>query len=119
MSTVRLLLLISILALTGGTPLMNLNTFDSVLAVESNCDARIQSVFGCTLGSNNEGSFAVASAKTVVVGEKESHNIGIDATESTFGSSITISENNKNNKDNTNSNIESQIPSTISAIPFP
>jgi len=118
MSTVRLLLLISILALTGGTPLMNLNTFDSVLAVESNCDARIQSVFGCTLGSNNEGSFAVTSAKTVV-GEKESHNIGIDATESTSGSSITISENNKNNKDNTNSNIESQIPSTISVIPFP
>ena len=94
---------------------MNLNMFDSVLAVESNCDARIQSVFGCTLGSNNEESFAVTSAKTVV-GEKESHNIGIDATESISDSSVTISE---NNKDNINSNIEPQIPSTISAIPFP
>jgi hypothetical protein len=116
MSTGRLLLLISILVLTGGTALMNLNTFESVLAVELNCDAKTQSVLGCHLGSdNNEGAFAVASAKTVG-GEKASSNIGIDATESTFGSSATISE---NNKDNTNSNIESQIPSTISAIPFP
>lgn len=94
---------------------MNLNTFDSVLAVESNCDAKIQSVFGCPLGSDNEGSFAIASAKTVG-GEKESHNIGIDATDSTSGISVLISE---NNEDNAIPNIESQIPSTISAIPFP
>lgn len=119
MSTGRLLLLISILVVAGETALMNLNTFESVLAVESNCDAKTQSVFGCHLGSdNNEGSVAVAVAvasKTVAT-EKEIPTTGIDATESTTDSSITISE---NNNDNTNSNIEPQIPSTISAIPFP
>jgi len=113
MSTVRLFLLISILVLTGGMTLMNLNTFDSVLAVESNCNAKIQTVFGCPLGSDSEGSFAIASAKTVG-GEKESHNI--DAIDTTSGISALISE---NNEDNANLNIESQIPSTISAIPFP
>lgn len=95
---------------------MNLNTFESVLAVESNCDAKIQSVFGCHLGSDNEGSFAIASAKTAGGGEKESHNIGIDSTDSISGIGVIISE---NNEDNANPNIESQIPSTISAIPFP
>jgi len=115
MSTVRLFLLISILVLTGGMALMNLNTFDSVLAVESNCDAKIQSVFGCPSGSDSEGSFAIASAK-IVGEEKESHNFGIDAIDSTSGISVIISE---NDEDNANLNIESQIPSTINAIPFP
>jgi hypothetical protein len=114
MSTVRFFLLISILVLTGGMTLMNLNTFNSVLAMESNCDAKIQSVFGCPLGSDNEGSFAIASAKTV--GGEKSHNIGIDSTDSTLGINVIISE---NNKDNADPNIESQIPSTINAIPFP
>lgn len=115
MSTVRLFLLVSILVLFGGMTLVNLNSFDSVLAVESNCEAKIQSVFGCHLGSDNEGSFAIASAKTVL-GEKESHNTDIDATDSTSDIDVIISE---NNKDNANPNIESQIPSIISAIPFP
>jgi hypothetical protein len=115
MYTVRLFLVISILVLAGGMTLMNLNTFESVLAVESNCDAKIQSVFGCHLGSDNKGSFAIASAKTAG-GEKESHNIGIDSTDSISGIGVIISE---NNEDNANPNIESQIPSTISAIPFP
>ena len=117
MSTGRLLLLISILVLAGGTALVNLNTFESVLAVGSNCDAKAQPVLGCHLVSdNNEGSVAVAVASKTVAIEEESPNTGIDATESISDSSVTISE---NNKDNINSNIEPQIPSTISAIPFP
>jgi hypothetical protein len=96
---------------------MNLNTFESVLAVKSNCDAKTQSVFGCHLGSdNNEGSVAVAVASKTIATEKEIPTTGIDTTESTSDSSVTISE---NNNYNTNSNIEPQIPSTISAIPFP
>jgi hypothetical protein len=116
MYTVRLFLLISILVLAGGMTLTNSNTFDSVLAVESNCEAKIQSVFGCHLGSDNEGSFVIASAKTAGGGEKESHNIDIDSTDRISGSSVIVSE---DNEDNANPNIESQIPSTISAIPFP
>jgi len=115
MSTTRLFLLISILVLTGGMTLINLNTFNIVFAVESNCDAKIQSVFGCHLGSANEGSFAIASAKTIG-GEQKSHNVGIDVTEATAGPKVITSENNENNA---NPNIEFQIPSTISAIPFP
>jgi hypothetical protein len=115
MSTIRLFLLISILVLTGGMTLINLNTFNIVFAVESNCDAKIQSVFGCHLGSANEGSFAIASAKTIG-GEQKSHNVGIDVTEATAGPNVITSENNENNA---NPNIEFQIPSTISAIPFP
>jgi hypothetical protein len=115
MSTARLFLLISILVLTGGMTLMNLNTFNIVFAFESNCDAKIQSVFGCPLGSAKEGSFVIASAKTIG-GEQKSHNVGIDATEATSGTNVIISENNENNA---NPNIEFQIPSTISAIPFP
>ena len=115
MSTTRLFLLISILVLTGGMTLINLNTFNIVFAVESRCDAKIQSVFGCPLGSANEGSFAIASAKTIG-GEQKSHNVGIDVTEATAGTNVIISENNENNA---NPNIEFQIPSIISAIPFP
>ena len=108
-------MLISVLVLTGGMTLINLNTFNIVFAVESNCDAKIQSVFGCHLGSANEGSFAIASAKTIG-GEQKSHNVDIDVTEATAGPNIFTSENNENNA---NPNIEFQIPSTISAIPFP
>ena len=115
MSTIKLFSLISILVVIGVMTLMNLDTFDSVLAVESNCDAKIQSVFGCPLASSNEGSFAIASAKTVGK-EKEGQSIGIDATDSTSDINVIISE---NNEDNANPNIESQIPSTINAIPFP
>jgi hypothetical protein len=115
MSTVRLFLLISVLVLTGGMSLTNLNTFDSVLAMKSNCDAKIQSMFGCPLGSDNEESFVIASAKTVR-GEKESHDINIDATDSTSGISVIIADNKEYNM---KPNIESQIPSTINAIPFP
>lgn len=115
MSTFRLFLLISILVLTGVMTLMNLNTINSVLAMKSNCDAKTQSVFRCPLVSDNQGSIAIASAKTVE-GEKESHSIDIDAIDSTSHISIIIS---KNDEGNVNPNIESQIPSTLSAIPFP
>jgi hypothetical protein len=116
MSTVRLFLLITILVLTGGMTLMNLYTFDRALAVESNCDPKIRSLLGCPLGSDNEESFAIASAKTVA-GQKENPDIGIDITDSTSGVSVVIGENNAD--DDTNPNIESLIPSTINAIPFP
>lgn len=115
MATVRLFLLISILVLTGGMSLTNLNTFNSVLAMKSNCDAKIQSIFGCPLGSDNEESFAIASAKTVR-GEQKSHDISIDMTDSTSGISVIIAEDKEYNM---KPNIESQIPSTINAIPFP
>ncbi|MGH9976525.1 MAG: hypothetical protein ACRD8Z_11925 [Nitrososphaeraceae archaeon] len=95
--------------------LMNLNTINSVFAMKSNCDAKIQPMFGCPLGSDNQGTFAIASAKTVE-GEKESHSIDIGAIDSTSDISIIIS---KNNEGDVKPNIESQIPSTISAIPFP
>ena len=114
-TTFRLFLLISILVLTGVMTLINLNTINSVLAMKSNCDAKIQSVLVCPLGSDNQGSIAIASARTVA-GEKESHSIDIDAIDSASDISIIIS---KNNEGNVNPNIESQIPSTISAIPFP
>lgn len=116
MSTVGLFLLITILVLTEGMTLMNLSTFDRALAVESNCDPKIRSLLGCPLASDNEESFAIASAKTVE-GQKENHDIGFDVTDSTSGISVVIGENNED--DDTNPNIESLIPSTISAIPFP
>ncbi|HZD36513.1 MAG TPA: hypothetical protein VE130_15015 [Nitrososphaeraceae archaeon] len=95
---------------------MNLNTSNNALATELNCDSRIQSVFGCPLGSDNEGSFAIATAKTVSGEKEKNHNIVIDAIDSASEVSATVSE---SNGGNTNTNIESQIPSTISAIPFP
>jgi hypothetical protein len=112
MFTVRLLLLISILIFVGGATSTNLNTFDTVLATELNCDTRIQSGLGCPLGSNNEYSFVTATAKTVQ-GENENHDIVIDTSDNANDISVTISEG------NTNPNIESRIPSTINAIPFP
>jgi hypothetical protein len=115
MLTLKLFLLISILVFVGGMTASNLNTSNSALATELNCDSRIQSVLGCPLGSDNEGSFAIATAKTVS-GEKENHNIVIDTIDSAPEVSAPVSE---SNGDNTNTNIESQIPSTISAIPFP
>ena len=95
--------------------LMNLNTINSVLAMKSDCGAKIQSVLVCPLGSDNQGSIAIASARTVA-GEKESHSNDIDAIDRPSDISIIIS---KNDDGNMNPNIESQIPSTISAIPFP
>lgn len=115
MLTLKLYLLISILVLIGGMTALNLKTSNYALATELNCDSRIQSVLGCPLGSDNGGSFAIATAKTVS-GEKENHNIVIDTIDSAPDVSATISE---SNGGNTNANIESQIPSTISAIPFP
>jgi hypothetical protein len=114
-TTFSLFLLISILVLTGVMTLMNLNTINSVLAMKSDCGAKIQSVLVCPLGSDNQGSIAIASARTVA-GEKESHSNDIDAIDRPSDIIIIIS---KNDDGNMNPNIESQIPSTISAIPFP
>jgi hypothetical protein len=117
MFKVRLLLLISILILVGGVTSTNLKTYDTVLATELNCDTRIQSGLRCHLGSSNEYSFATATAKTVRgENENENHDIVIDASDNANDISVTISE---GNEDNANPNIESRIPSTINAIPFP
>lgn len=121
MSTAGLFSLISILILTGGMSLTSLYTFERALAVESNCDLKIQSLFGCPLVSAKERFFALDSAKTVE-GEKENVDIGIDATDSASGSSQTIAATNDDQNygdENMNANIESKVPSIIDAIPFP
>jgi hypothetical protein len=100
MSTVGLFLLLSIFILTGEKLLTNLYTFERELAVESNCDPKILSLLGYSSGSDNERSFVIAS----------------DDTDSTSGISQVMAG---NNGDDMNTNIESQIPPTISAIPFP
>jgi hypothetical protein len=115
MSTVGLFLLLSIFILTGEKLLTNLYTFERALAVESNCDPKILSLLGYSSGSDNERSFAIASAKTVE-GGKKNLEIDIDDTDSTSGISQVMAG---NNGDDMNTNIESQIPPTISAIPFP
>lgn len=103
MSTAGLTLLLSILALTGGMSFANLSTIDKVLALESNCDPKIRSLLGCPSGYDKEGSFAIASAKTL----------------ESSGVSQVIVENNDLKSNSDDSNIESLIPSTINAIPFP
>lgn len=121
MSTAELFSLISILILTGAMSLTCLYTFERALAVESNCDPKIQSLFGCPLVSAKERSFALDSAK-IAEGEKENSDIGIDVTDSALGSSQSTAATNddqNNGDDHMNANIESKIPSVINAIPFP
>jgi len=123
MSTAELFSLISILILTGAMSLTCLYTFERALAVESNCDPKIQSLFGCPLVSAKERSFALVSAK-IAEGEKENIDIGIDVTDSASGSSQSTAgandvQNNGANDDIINANIELKIPSIINAIPFP
>jgi hypothetical protein len=101
MSSVGLTLLLSILALTGGMSF-----------------AKIPSLLGCPSGYDKEGSFAIASAKTLD-GEKKNVDIDIEGVDSTSGVSQVIAENNDPKSNSDDSNIESLIPSTINAIPFP
>lgn len=118
MSTIGLTLLLSILALTGGMSFDNLFNIGKALAIESNCDPKIQSLLGCPSGYDKEGSFAIASAKTLY-GEKKNVDINIEGVDSTSGISQVIAENNDPTSNSDDSNIESLIPSTINAIPFP
>ena len=118
MSSVGLTLLLSILALTGGMSFANLFTIGKALAIESNCDPKILSLLGCPSGYDKEGSFAIASANTLD-GEKKNVDIDIEGVDSTSGVSQVIAENNDPKSNSDDSNIESLIPSTINAIPFP
>jgi hypothetical protein len=115
MSTAGLLSLLSILILCTGIFLSNLYTADRAQAVQSNCEFLLL----CPSGSDSEGSSIIASARTVQE-EKENINISIGIIDGTSGTSQVIAEKkDKHDDDNLNANIESQIPSTISAIPFP
>ncbi|MGI0044771.1 MAG: hypothetical protein ACRD47_13780 [Nitrososphaeraceae archaeon] len=118
MSTIGLTLLLSILALTGGVSFDNLFNIGKALAIESNCDPKIQSLLGCPSRSDKERSFAIASAKTLD-GEKKSVDIDIEGVDSTSGVSLVIAEDIDPKSNSDDSNIESLIPSTINAIPFP
>jgi hypothetical protein len=118
MSSVGLTLLLSILALTGGMSFANSYTIGKALAIESNCDPKIQSLLGCPSGYNKGGSFAIASAKALD-GDKKNIDIGINDIDSTSGTSQVIAENSDPKSNDERANIESLIPSTINAIPFP
>jgi hypothetical protein len=115
MPTTGLLLLLTILILAGGISLSNLYTVDRAQAVESNCDRKILSLLQCPSDSDSEGSSVIASARTV---QEEKENVNIGSIDGTSDASQIIADNNDENDDD-NANIESQIPSTISAIPFP
>jgi hypothetical protein len=71
-----------------------------------------------SLGSESGGSSIIASARTA---QEYTENATLGIVVDASGGSEVIAENNddNNNDDNVNANIESQIPSTINAIPFP
>lgn len=110
MSTAGLSLLLLVLALTGGMSFANLYTIGKVLAVEPNCDAKIQNLLGCPSG-HKIGSLAIASVKALDGAKKN-----IDSTSVT--SQIVVEDSDPKSNDE-GTNIESLIPSTINAIPFP
>jgi hypothetical protein len=118
MSTVGLTLLLSILALTGGMSFANLYTISKVLAVEASCEPQIQTLLGCPSGHDKVGSLAIASAKAPE-GAKKNIDIGIDDIDSTLGTSQVVVGNGDPKSNDKGTNIESLIPSTINAIPFP
>jgi hypothetical protein len=118
MSTIGLTLVLSILALTGGMSFANLYTIGKVLAVESSCDPKIQSLLECHSGYDKVGSFAIASAKALD-GDKKNIDIGVDYIDSTPGMSQVVVDNSNPKRNDKGANIESLIPSTINAIPFP
>src|SRR5918994_5713791 len=116
MSTIGLTLVLSILALTGGMSFANLYTIGQVLAVESSCDPKIQSLLECHSGYDKVGSFAIASAKALD-GDKKSIDIGIDAIDGTPGTSQVGVGNDHPKSNDKSTDIEFLIPSTINAIP--
>ena len=125
MTVAKLFLSLSILILTGGMSFTNLYTIDSVLAIEFECDLKILSQYlSCTSSSVSERSSIIASTGTVHE-QKENADVDINnAFASTSNTSQIVAgkdndENNNDKDDSMDSNIESQIPSTINAIPFP
>jgi hypothetical protein len=125
MTVAKLFLSLSILILTGGMSFTNLYTIDSVLAIEFECDLKILSQYlSCTSSSVSGRSSVIASTGTVHE-QKENADVDINnAFASTSNTSQIVAgkdndENNNDKDDSMDSNIESQIPSTINAIPFP
>jgi hypothetical protein len=118
MSTTGLTLLLSILILTGGMSFANLYNIDNALAVETSCNAKIQSLLACPSGYDRVGSIAIASAEALD-GDKKSIDIGIDAIDGTPGTSQVGVGNDHPKSNDKGTDIESLIPSTINAIPFP
>lgn len=118
MSTTGLLLPLSILILFTGIPLSSPYTIDRAQAVESNCDDEILSLLPCSLGSENGRSSIITSARTA---QEYKENVTLGTVVDASGGSEFIAENNDDNNDDekVNTNIESQIPSTLGAIPFP
>jgi hypothetical protein len=104
---------LSILILAGGILLANLIVVDSVLATESDCDPKILSLFPCVSGSGSERSFVNSSAKSL---KEEKKNLEIDIKGVATSQAVAKNIDRKNGDD---TNIESLIPSTINAIPFP
>ena len=118
MSTAGLTLVFSILILTGGISFANLYNIDNALAMETGCDAKIQSLLTCHSGYDRVRSLAIASAKAPD-GDKKSIGIGIDASDGTPGTSQVGAGNDYPKSNDEGTDIESLIPSTINAIPFP
>jgi hypothetical protein len=110
----RITLLLSILILTGGMSFTNLYTVGKVLAVESSCDPKIQSLLECHSGYDKVGSFAIASAKALD-GDKKNIDIGIDPIDGTPGASQVGVGNDHPKSNNKSTEIEFLIPSTINA----
>jgi hypothetical protein len=110
-------LLLLVLALTGGMSFANLYTIGKALAVEPNCDPKIQNLLGCPSRHDEVGSLAIASVKAPD-GPKKHIDIGIDDIDSTLGASQVVVGNSDPKSNDKGTNIESLIPSTINAIPF-
>jgi hypothetical protein len=105
------LILISVLV---GVTSTNLYAIDKAFAVvKSACEAL--PLVDCSLASERS---SVASAGTI--GEKENSIVEDESASSTKSTSTMIGNDNEDNHGvNTNTNIQSQIPSMINSIPFP
>lgn len=113
MSSMPNLSVILILVLVGITS-TNLNALDKAFAVvKSACDTL--PLADCSLASERS---SVASASTTI--EKENSIVDDVPAASTRSAPTMIGNDNENNDGvNTNTNIQSQIPSMINSIPFP
>jgi hypothetical protein len=116
-STTRSISLLSILILTGGVPFLNLYAIDNALAVESRCTSELQHRLFCVSASESQRS-STASSRGIQEEDKDV-DIGIEGIDSTSGTNHIEARDNDHKGKNGEANIESQLPSTINAIPFP
>jgi len=117
MATTGSFSLFLVFILTGGISFLGSYAIDNAFATKPNCSHEILSLLQCSSKSDYKEALAIAFAKAI--DEKENPGIGIDATDSTSGITQARDGNNIDSNNKVNGNIESQIPSTISAIPFP